>query len=156
MEGAEGAQGQGRLRPGWEMKLELYLRLPPREPAAHAAEPARAGFQGCWRVAFPLPTALSQLPTLLPSAHWVLGCINCHLPDHFPLTLRLPPSPPPLTHHTYRVWISFLMLADVRSLPPTFFSSQRRTTWIPHTVLSCFDFEEEFLPLGLYSWCSII
>ena len=99
MEGAEEAQGQGKVRPGWEMKSELYLRLPAREPAAHSAEPAPNGFQGCWHVAFPLPTALSLLPKLLPSAHWALGCINCHLPDHFPLTL-CPPHPPQLTTYT--------------------------------------------------------
>ena len=122
-----------------------------QQPTRQSQHGTASRAAGMWPSPCPLPWACCPRSFPLPTGHWAALIVICLTtsPSH-----SAPPSTP--THHIYRVWISFLMLADVRSLPPPFFSSQRRTTWIPHTVLSRFDFEEEFLPLGLYSWCSII
>lgn len=73
-----------------------------------------------------LPTATWTTSTCCPHSFFPLpanlapGRINCLLPDHFPLSLRLSSA-----HHTYKAGISFLMLADVRSSPPFFFSPSK-------------------------------
>lgn len=122
-----------------------HSACPPSPPSrAHEQNPCRDGCQGHWHVAFSLPTARACCPRSLSLPARPGMC--CHLPYHFPSGS----APSTCTEYEYTFWC-WLMLEVCLPL-----SSQRRTTWIPHTVLSHFDFEEEFLPLGLYSWCSII
>lgn len=93
--------------------------------ASHAASFSVGPAQG------QLPVPAGAWTSMLPTATWTTWpcCpLSCSLPAWhqdvliaFPWPLPPLASPPLCTHCTCKVWISFLMLADVKSLPPTFF-----------------------------------
>lgn len=100
-----------------------------------------------------LPPATWRSQTSHPhSSHYQLGWASCLQLSTSPLS-RSPILHPVVAKSESPFWC-WLMLEVCSHLPPR--SLQRRTTRIPHTELSSSDFEEEFLPLGLYSWCSKI
>lgn len=63
-----------------------------QQPTRQSQHGTASRAAGMWPSPCPCPEPVAHAPSLCPMA---LGCVNCHLPDHFPLTLC---PPPPAIH----------------------------------------------------------